>query len=262
MANKLFVPTVVLDKCHHKVVRNTKDHYKEQRRDINDKNFVQLVEDSVEDIYKKIKEENEMKKPTTDQAIGIDFGTTNSCVAYFRADSRNPFSVFVIPNELGHNTTPSVFSQRPDGTEVVGFYAKDEIHFNSRNTIISPKRLIGRTFDDQNVQNDRNLWPYDVVNDGDNKPKISIMVDGQEQTYYPEQVAAKVLKKMKDIATNHLGCEVTKAVITVPAYFNDSQKEATKQAGQLAGLEVLKIINEPTAAAFAFKVDRDEAETR
>ena len=261
--NKLFIPKPVLNKCHKVVLRKTIEKYSSEKSELSEDSFKELAENSVEDIFLKLNEENEMKRPTDSPAIGIDLGTTNSCVAYYKPDSRNPNNVVVIPNEAGHLTTPSVVSYRDNSIVSVGQEAKDELFRYPRNTISSVKRLIGRQYDDESVQNDMNMWSYEVVDDGNNNPKVSVKVDGQDSVLYPEQVSAKVLKKMKEIAESHLGCAVTKAVITVPAYFNDGQKEATKDAGRLAGLEVLRIINEPTAAAIAFKVDRnEETETR
>ena len=260
--NKLFVQKPLLDKSHKLVIRQTIEKFNPEKGELSDECFRELAKESVKDIFQKISDENEIKRPTKTQAIGIDLGTTNSCVAYFRPDM-NLSKVVVIPNECGHLTTPSVVSYRDNNIVIVGQLAKDEIHSYPRNTVYSVKRLIGRQYNDESVQNDMNMWSYRVVDGGDNKPNVSIKVDGVDKLLHPEQISAKVLRKMKEIAESHLGCDVTKAVITVPAYFNDGQKEATKYAGILAGLEVLKIINEPTAAAIAFKLDRNkESEKR
>jgi len=187
-------------------------------------------------------------------AIGIDLGTTNSCVAYFQ-QSKLGGKVTIISNDMGNKTTPSVVAFK-NGNEIVGEAAKDQAYSNPRNTIFSAKRLIGRRFNDQIVQNDIKLWPFKVIDGGNNIPKICTEEKGLTEQYFPEQISAKILSKMKYIASKQLGFEVKDAVITVPAYFNNAQKQATKDAGKLAGLNVLKIINEPTAAAIAYQLNK------
>ena len=250
-----FLSKEKLIKINESVLKQTAEKFESERGVMSLDKYKELIEDSVKDIYEKIKADNDMNTPTL-PAIGIDLGTTNSCVAYYRADLRNTSSVVVIPNDLGNNVTPSYVSIRDEGI-VVGEVAKKEF-YQPYNNIYSAKRLIGRLFTDESVQKDMKLWSYKVVDDGKNNPQINVTVNGIEEKYYPEQISAEVLKKMKKIAEQYSGCKVTKAVITVPAYFNDAQKEATKDAGKLAGLEVLKIINEPTAAAVAFQLNKSD----
>jgi L1 cell adhesion molecule like protein len=164
---------------------------------------------------------------------------------------------------MGNKTTPSVVAFNENNEVIIGESAKDRAYSNPRNTIFSAKRLIGRKFSDQNVHKYSKWWPIRVVDDGNDIAKVQIKTNGTDKTFFPEGISAKILKKLKQTAEKHLGCEVTNAVITVPAYFNDSQKEATKDAGAIAGLNVLKIINEPTAAAIAFQLNRsDEKESK
>jgi L1 cell adhesion molecule like protein len=225
-------------------------------------NFKEVIKDSLKDIYQEIIEQNDMNTPTL-AAIGIDLGTTNCCVAYFQP-SRPKGNVIIIPNDMGNKTTPSVVAFNENNEEVIiGESAKEHAYSKPRNTIFSAKRLIGRKFSDETVQNDISLWPFKVVDDGNDIAKIQVKINGSDKIFFPEEISAKILKKLKQTAENHLGCEVKNAVITVPAYFNDSQKEATKDAGAIAGLNVLKIINEPTAAAIAFQLNRsDEKESK
>ncbi len=177
--------------------------------------------------------------------IGIDLGTTNSVVAVMEGNSPK-----VIPNEEGRNTTPSVVAFTKDGKRLVGELAKRQAITNPENTIFSAKRFIGRNYDE--VTNELKHLPYKVVKrpSGD----IAIMAQGEEHT--PQEIAAAILSKLKQSAENYLGYSVKEAVITVPAYFNDSQRQATKDAGRIAGLEVMRIINEPTAAALAYGLDK------
>ena len=179
--------------------------------------------------------------------IGIDLGTTNSCVAVLENNKPR-----VIENNEGARTTPSIVAY---GDEIlVGANAKRQAVTNPKNTIYASKRLIGRKFDEPAVQKDIDLMPYKIVKNTNGDAWVQI----NEEKLAPPQISAEVLKKMKKTAEDYLGYEVTQAVITVPAYFNDSQRQATKDAGQIAGLEVLRIINEPTAAALAFGVDKGD----
>ncbi|WP_442592986.1 molecular chaperone DnaK [Parapusillimonas sp. JC17] len=181
--------------------------------------------------------------------IGIDLGTTNSCVAVLDGSS-----VKIIENAEGTRTTPSIVAYMQDGEILVGAPAKRQAVTNPKNTLYAVKRLIGRKFDEKAVQKDINLMPYSIVkaDNGD------AWVEAQGKKLAPPQVSADVLRKMKKTAEDYLGEEVTEAVITVPAYFNDSQRQATKDAGRIAGLDVKRIINEPTAAALAFGMDKTE----
>ncbi len=181
--------------------------------------------------------------------IGIDLGTTNSCVAVLDGSS-----VKIIENAEGTRTTPSIVAYMQDGEILVGAPAKRQAVTNPKNTLYAVKRLIGRKFDEKAVQKDIHLMPYGIVkaDNGD------AWVEAQGKKLAPPQVSADVLRKMKKTAEDYLGEEVTEAVITVPAYFNDSQRQATKDAGRIAGLDVKRIINEPTAAALAFGMDKTE----
>ena len=184
--------------------------------------------------------------------IGIDLGTTNSCVAVIENGTPK-----VIENSEGARTTPSIVAYTSDEI-LVGASAKRQAVTNPKNTIYAAKRLIGRKFKEQAVQKDIDLMPYEIMEskNGD------AWVRAQDKELAPPQISAEVLRKMKKTAEDYLGYEVTKAVITVPAYFNDSQRQATKDAGAIAGLEVLRIINEPTAAALAYGVDKNEKKDR
>ena len=185
--------------------------------------------------------------------IGIDLGTTYSCVGIFRNGS-----VEIIPNELGNRITPSVVAFTDDD-RLVGEAAKNQAALNPKRTIYSVKRLIGRKYNDKEVQMDKKLLPYDII-DKDGKQYIQVEIKGNKKLYSPEEISAMVLTKMKTVAENFLGTKVKNAVITVPAYFNDSQRQSTKDAGTIAGLNVLRIINEPTAAAIAYGLDKKDKE--
>jgi molecular chaperone DnaK len=186
------------------------------------------------------------------KVIGIDLGTTNSCIAVM--DGKNPK---VIENAEGARTTPSMVGFTDDGERLVGQSAKRQGVTNPENTVFAVKRLVGRRFNDPMVAKDKKLVPYQIVkaDNGD------AWVKAQNETYSPSQVSAMILQKMKETAEAYLGESVTQAVITVPAYFNDAQRQATKDAGKIAGLEVLRIINEPTAAALAYGLDKNDGKT-
>ena len=181
--------------------------------------------------------------------IGIDLGTTNSCVAIM--DGKAPK---VIENAEGVRTTPSVVAILEDGERLVGQPAKRQAVTNASNTFFAIKRLIGRKYDDQVVTKDKGMVPFEIVKG----PNGDAWVRAHGKDYSPQQISAFTLMKMKEAAEAHLGEKVDQAVITVPAYFNDAQRQATKDAGKIAGLEVLRIINEPTAAALAYGLDKTE----
>ena len=183
--------------------------------------------------------------------IGIDLGTTNSCVSVL--EGKNPV---VIPNSEGRNTTPSVVAFVDGGERKVGDPAKRQAITNPTRTVYSIKRFMGETYDQTLKETER--VPYKVVNNGSNQPRVEI--DGRQ--YTPQEISAMILQKMKKTAEDYLGTTVTDAVITVPAYFNDSQRKATKEAGEIAGLNVQRIVNEPTAAALAYGLDKDQSDKR
>ncbi|MFL6714582.1 MAG: Hsp70 family protein, partial [Sulfurifustis sp.] len=185
--------------------------------------------------------------------IGIDLGTTNSCVAIMEGTK-----VRVIENAEGDRTTPSVVAFAEDGEVIVGQAAKRQAITNPHNTLYAVKRLIGRKFDESIVQKDIGMVPYKIVRakNGD------AWVEARSKQMAPPEISARVLQKMKKTAEDYLGHEVKEAVITVPAYFNDSQRQATKDAGRIAGLDVKRIINEPTAAALAFGMDKKPGDSK
>src|SRR5213594_2521178 len=180
--------------------------------------------------------------------IGIDLGTTNSCVAVMEGGEPK-----VVPNEEGGRTTPSVVGFTKTGERLVGQVAKRQAITNPENTVYSIKRFMGRRFDE--VNEEMKMVPYKVERDGDN---VAIVAQGKK--YSPPEISAMILQKLKRAAENYLGDTVTEAVITVPAYFNDAQRQATKDAGKIAGLDVKRIINEPTAAALAYGLDKQSDE--
>jgi len=186
-----------------------------------------------------------MKSP----AIGIDLGTTYSCVGAWQQGK-----VEIIANDQGNRTTPS-YVAFTDTERLIGDAAKNQVAMNPTNTVFDAKRLIGRKFDDPKIQADMKHWPFKVINDG-NTPKIQVEFKGENKKFAPEEISSMVLIKMKETAEAFLGTTVRDAVITVPAYFNDSQRQATKDAGVIAGLNVMRIINEPTAAALAYGLDK------
>ena len=192
---------------------------------------------------------------TTNIAIGIDLGTTYSCVGVWQNDH-----VEIIANDQGNRTTPSYVSFTND-ERLIGDAAKSSVAQNPTNTVFDAKRLIGQKFTDANVQSDMKHFTYTVINK-ENKPYIQVEYNGETKVFAPEEISSMVLSKMKEIAEGYLGMPVTNAVITVPAYFNDSQRQATKDAGTIAGLNVLRIINEPTAAAIAYGLDKKSQNER
>jgi len=181
--------------------------------------------------------------------VGIDLGTTYSCVGIFQHGK-----VEIIANDQGNRTTPS-YVAFTDAERLIGDAAKNQVAMNPTNTVFDAKRLIGRKFEDAVVQSDMKHWPFTVVNDG-GKPKMEVEYKGEMKSFFPEEISSMVLTKMKEISEAYLGKAVNNAVVTVPAYFNDSQRQATKDAGVIAGLNVLRIINEPTAAAIAYGLDK------
>ena len=182
-------------------------------------------------------------------AVGIDLGTCYSCIGVFQ---HGKFEI--VPNDHGNRTTPSYVAFN-ETMKLVGDSAKDQITRNPTNTVFDAQRLIGRKWADRVVQTDRRLWPFDVVNEG-GRPKVKVQYRGETKTFFAEEISSMVITKMKKTAEAYLGKTVTSAVITVPAYFNDSQRQATKDAGTTAGLDVLRIINEPSAAAIAYGLDK------
>jgi len=182
-------------------------------------------------------------------AVGIDLGTTYSCVGVFQHGK-----VEIIANDQGNRTTPS-YVAFTETERLIGDAAKNQVAMNPSNTIFDAKRLIGRKFDDPVIQADMKHWPFEVKN-YDSKPKIEVMYKDEKKSFFPEEVSSMVLTKMKETAEAYLGKPVSDAVITVPAYFNDSQRQATKDAGTISGMNVLRIINEPTAAAIAYGLDK------
>ena len=184
-------------------------------------------------------------------AIGIDLGTTYSCVGCWKNNN-----VEIIANEQGNRTTPS-YVAFTDTERLIGVGAKNQVSMNTKNTVFDAKRLIGRKFSDDDVQKDMKHWPFRVSADSNDKPVITVDYKGEEKTMKPEEISSMILSKMKSTAENFIGKVVDSAVITVPAYFNDAQRQATKDAGAIAGLNVLRIINEPTAAAIAYGLDAE-----
>ncbi|XP_028793976.1 heat shock 70 kDa protein [Neltuma alba] len=184
------------------------------------------------------------------KAIGIDLGTTYSCVGVWQNDR-----VEIIPNDQGNRTTPS-YVAFTDTERLIGDAAKNQVAMNPQNTVFDAKRLIGRRFSDPSVQNDMKLWPFKVIPGPAEKPMIVVTYKGEEKKFAAEEISSMVLTKMREVAEAFLGHQVKNAVVTVPAYFNDSQRQATKDAGAISGLNVLRIINEPTAAAIAYGLDK------
>jgi len=185
---------------------------------------------------------------TKSYSIGIDLGTTYSCVGCYKDNE-----VQIIANDQGNRTTPSYVAWTNE-ERIIGDAAKNQVANNPTNTIFDAKRLIGRKYVDPLVQADKKLWPFTVLSDGtaDDKPLLEVEFQGETKRFHPEEVSSMVLVKMKQTAEAFLGQRVQDSVITVPAYFNDAQRQATKDAGEIAGLNVLRIVNEPTAAAIAY----------
>jgi molecular chaperone DnaK (HSP70) len=186
--------------------------------------------------------------------IGIDLGTTYSCVGVYKNGR-----VEIIPNDQGNRITPSYVAWNDEGERLIGDGAKNQATLNPEQTVFDVKRLIGRNFKDKTVQHDKKLFPFKLINK-ESKPYVSVTVKGDEKTFAPEEISAMVLQKMKAIAEAFLGKEIKNAVVTVPAYFNDAQRQATKDAGTISGMNVMRIINEPTAAAIAYGLDKKGGE--
>lgn len=182
-------------------------------------------------------------------AVGIDLGTTYSCVGVFQHGK-----VEIIANDQGNRTTPS-YVAFTDTERLIGDAAKNQVAMNPSNTVFDAKRLIGRRFDDSSVNKDMKHWPFKIINES-GRPKVQVEYKGETKSFYAEEISSMVLTKMKETAQAYLGKTINDAVVTVPAYFNDSQRQATKDAGVIAGLNVLRIINEPTAAAIAYGLDK------
>jgi len=198
-------------------------------------------------------DEDDDEEDSVGHVIGIDLGTTYSCVGHWKDGS-----VTIIANDQGNRITPSYVAF--DGADrLVGDAAKNQVASNPKNTIFDVKRLIGRLFNDKEVQKDKKMLPFKIV-DKNGKPSIQVDTSGAKKVFSPEEISGMVLGKMKQIASDYLGEEVTNAVVTVPAYFNDAQRQATKDAGLIAGLNVMRIINEPTAAAIAYGLDKKAKE--
>jgi len=189
-------------------------------------------------------------------AVGIDLGTTYSCVGVWKNDG-----VEIIANDQGNRTTPS-YVAFTDSERLIGDAAKNQVAMNPTNTVFDAKRLIGRKFSDPVVQDDAKHWPFKIVQKDGDKPHIQVSFMGEDKVFAPEEISSMVLQKMKQVAEAYLGTAVDSAVVTVPAYFNDSQRQATKDAGTIAGLSVKRIINEPTAAAIAYGLDKKAAGER
>ncbi|KAG6897535.1 hypothetical protein C0992_000520 [Termitomyces sp. T32_za158] len=195
-----------------------------------------------------------MNSKVNGPVIGIDLGTTNSCVSVMEGKSSR-----VIENAEGARTTPSVVAFTKHGERLVGLPAKRQAVVNPSNTVFAFKRLIGRKFSDKEVKDDALHWPFKIVSTSDGRPAVEVDNGGKEQRFSAEELSSMVLVKMRETAEQYLNKKVNHAVVTVPAYFNDAQRQATKDAGQIAGLDVLRVINEPTAAALAYGLDRADS---
>merc|ERR1719411_873895 len=188
------------------------------------------------------------------KVIGIDLGTTYSCVGVYQNQK-----VDIIANDQGNRITPS-YVAFTETERLVGEAAKNQATSNPKNTIYDAKRMIGKKYNSKTIVSDRKQWPFDIVNK-DNKPMVKVEYKGETKQFASEEISAFVLQKMKSIAEAYLGQTVTHAVVTVPAYFNDAERQATKDAGTIAGITVARIINEPTAAAIAYGLDKQNRET-
>merc|ERR1711988_1881343 len=191
----------------------------------------------------------EKTEQKVDTVIGIDLGTTYSCVGVYKNGR-----VEIIANDQGNRITPS-YVAFTESDRLTGDAAKNQATVNPANTVYDAKRLIGRKYSENTVQHDKKLLPYDIADKG-GKPYIGVQFKGEKKQYSPEEISSMVFTKMKDTAEAFLGKKIKNAVVTVPAYFNDAQRQATKDAGTIAGLNVLRIINEPTAAAIAYGLDK------
>uniref|UniRef100_A0A2I9LP25 Endoplasmic reticulum chaperone BIP n=1 Tax=Centruroides hentzi TaxID=88313 RepID=A0A2I9LP25_9SCOR len=200
------------------------------------------------------KKEEDSKKDSIGTVIGIDLGTTYSCVGVFKNGR-----VEIIANDQGNRITPSYVAFTPEGERLIGDAAKNQLTTNPENTVFDAKRLIGREWSDPSVQHDIKYFPFKVI-EKSSKPHIRVETSQGQKLFAPEEISAMVLTKMKETAEAYLGKKITNAVVTVPAYFNDAQRQATKDAGVIAGLNVMRIINEPTAAAIAYGLDKKEGE--
>jgi len=196
---------------------------------------------------------DEEKKSDVGTVIGIDLGTTYSCVGVYKGGR-----VEIIANDQGNRITPSYVAFTKEGERLIGDSAKNQLTSNPTNTVFDAKRLIGRMYNDKAVQSDKKFFPFKVI-EKSSKPHVEVETqEGKRQSFTPEEISAMVLTKMKKTAEEYLGTDVTHAVVTVPAYFNDAQRQATKDAGTIAGLQIMRIINEPTAAAIAYGLDKDK----
>ena len=207
-------------------------------------------------LFQTVNAQAESETPATEnygKVIGIDLGTTYSCVGLMQKGK-----VEIMVNDQGHRITPS-YVAFTDDERLVGDAAKNQAAANPKRTVYDVKRMIGRKFSDKDVQGDMKHFPFDVVN-VDGKPSVQVEVGGSKKKFTPEEISAMILGKMKEVAESYLGEKITHAVVTVPAYFNDNQRQATKDAGTIAGLNVLRIVNEPTAAAIAYGLDKTEGE--
>lgn len=193
----------------------------------------------------------QLYKEKYEGAIGIDLGTTYSCVGIWIQDH-----VEIIANDQGNRTTPS-YVAFTESERLIGDSAKNQVSMNPYNTVFDAKRLIGRRYDDTTVQNDMKHWPFKVIKQNGDKPAIQVKYQNKDKVFTPEEISSMVLLKMKETAESYLAKSVSKAVVTVPAYFNDAQRQATKDAGTIAGLDIIRIINEPTAAAIAYGLNKN-----
>ena len=191
-----------------------------------------------------------MSKNVTGESVGIDLGTTYSCVGVWQNDK-----VEIIANDQGQRTTPS-YVAFTDTERLIGDAAKNQVAMNPENTVFDAKRLIGRKFDDPSVQSDMKHWPFKLLKGPEGKPLIQVQYKGETKTFSPEEISSMVLTKMKQIAEAYLGKEVKNAVITVPAYFNDSQRQVTKDAGVIAGLNAMRIIKPPSRTVWTRRAER------